>query len=41
MRTELEAMAGKKVYNGWPPTSTSAPAPPVRVTLLPHPTVRR
>ena len=30
----------RRSTSGWPPTSTSGPAPRVRVTLLPHPTRR-
>ena len=41
MRTELETMAGKKVYKRLAAYLDERRAPGRPVTLLPHPTVRR
>jgi hypothetical protein len=41
MRTELETMAGKKVYEKLAAYLDERTAPHARITLLPHPTVRR
>ena len=41
MRTELETMAGKKVYKRLAAYLDERTAPRAQVTLLPHPTVRR
>jgi hypothetical protein len=41
MRTELETMAGKKVYKRLAAYLDERTAPDARITLLPHPTVRR
>ena len=41
MRTELETMAGTKVYKRLAAYLAERTAPKAKVTLLPHPTVRR
>jgi hypothetical protein len=41
MRIELETMAGKKVYKRLAAYLDERTAPDARITLLPHPTVRR
>ena len=41
MRTELETMAGKKVYKRLAAYLDDRTVPHARIALLPHPTVRR